>query len=413
MAARKKTTKKMGTFRQRATKHKKQIEQRHKESQERRDEGFSSASILDKENFPTGLEVWNPSFGEHIIDVIPFYAGKQHPRDPEGDWSYCVDFWVHRNVGPANQHFACNQRNFEKRCAVCDYIAAHDLSKEEFNRIKAKRRCVYLVWVHDEERKEEKKGIQVWEVSHFFFEKKVDGIAKKPRGGGIILWADHDRGKSVVFRIKKGGKFETPDGKSIDSQEYSDFSFLDREEPIPDKLLDHGIALDELVFVKSVYKDAKKELYASEEDEDLDKEVTDDDDTETDDSEPDDEIDEADDDVELEDEEDQEDEVEGEDESDEFADEIETADRKALRIHIRDCDECSDVKVYKKDSDDDIRAKIMEAHGYEAEAEDEGEEEAEGECPAEDGTYGKDADSFEECLDCDLYDKCAELSGVA
>ena len=40
-------------------------------------------------------------------------------------------------------------------------------------------------------------------------------------------------------------------------------------------------------------------------------------------------------------------------------------------------------------------------------------EEADGECPADNGTYGKDADSFEECLDCDVYDKCDELSGVA
>lgn len=407
--AKKKSTKKMGTFRQRAAKRKSQIEKRHKESQERKDEGFSSSTILLRDQFPAGLEEWQPEVGEHIIDVVPFYAGVNHTRDPQGDWSYVVDLWVHRNIGPSNQHFPCMQRNYEKRCAVCDYIKAHDLSKNEFNRMKAKRRCVYLVWVHDEERKEEKKGILVWEVAHFFFEKKVDGIARRPRGGGIVLWADHDRGKSVAFRIKKEGQFETDDGKKIDSYQYTDFSLLDREENIPDHILDHGVALDELIDMKPKYGLVKKAVYASDE-EDIDEEPE----SEEYDDAGDAEVDEDDgaveegEDEDLAEETEEEEEVEEEDEGPD----LESMSRRDLLVYIRDNE--LDVKAFKKDSDDDIREKIIEALGSEEEQEGEEIEEEEGdeECPAEGGTFGKDADTFEECLECDVYDKCAELSGV-
>ena len=79
-------------------------------------------------------------------------------------------------------------------------------------------------------------------------------------------------------------------------------------------------------------------------------------------------------------------------------------------------------KVYKNDTDDDIRAKIREALGGTASEEEtpakapksgkKGKAAApvdDPECPAG-GTYGKDADQHEECLECKHYKACATES---
>jgi len=92
------------------------------------------------------------------------------------------------------------------------------------------------------------KGIQIFEVAHFFFEKKVAEIAKKPRGGGFTDWTHYDHGNHVYWTIGKTGSYEDAQGTKRDSKEFTAFQLLQRETPqIPDHILEQSFALDEII----------------------------------------------------------------------------------------------------------------------------------------------------------------------
>ena len=80
------------SFREKAEKFKGELEKRHKESGERKDEGTMGSHIFNleklKEYMPNGVNIWRPKEGLHEIDIIPFFAGSQHPRDRESEWYY-------------------------------------------------------------------------------------------------------------------------------------------------------------------------------------------------------------------------------------------------------------------------------------------------------------------------------------
>jgi len=208
--------------------------------------GGNYPTIFDKNKIPEGRKFWKPTKGDHIIDIIPFFAGPNHPRVSEGEVSYVLDLYVHNGIGPKREPFVCKAKNFQQTDPICDWIARNRLSTEEWKKFSPKRRTVYLVWVHDDE-KEEAKGLQIWEVAHFFFESHVDEIAKSPRGGGAVVFSDVDTGKSIAFSIKVSGKYTDGNGKERDSLIYVGHRFVDREEAIPDEILEQSFPLDSIV----------------------------------------------------------------------------------------------------------------------------------------------------------------------
>jgi len=214
------------------------------------DKGYSFGSIFLPNAFPEGMEQFKVTPTKegagYIIDVIPFYAGKQHPLKPEGRLAYLVDLWVHR-MGDA--HLVCQMKTggWKEPDSICTYAKVNNLSTDQWKKLNSKRRCVYFVWDHTTP-EEEAKGLKWWEVSHFFFEKNVDEISKNPRGGGAIAWSHHDHGKSVAFTAKVTGQWTDGQGNKQDSHEYTGFQFVDRFEPaIPDKILEQTFALDETI----------------------------------------------------------------------------------------------------------------------------------------------------------------------
>jgi len=439
-------TPKKGSFRAKAQKMKKDLEKRHQEAGERTDERMEFGTYFNKDDIPEGVEFWKAEKGRHIIDIVPFFAGKNHPRDPEGRLSYVVDLYVHRNIGAKNTPIVCPQRNFDEPCPICEYISKRRLPKSEWDLIGPKRRTVYFVWVHDEAQKEEKKGLQIWEVSHWFFEKEIDELAKMPRGGGYVNFSDIDKGRSISFKVKSSGSYIDPNGQKQESIEFTGYQFIDREEKIPDSILDNVFPLDDVINMKTPYNEIKEMFDANQSDsenEELDE------DPEPEDSELDDKPDyeeeaqeifdgmdrlelrryiktndinvkvyktDTDDEIRdkireeigatlegasnLEEEEpEQEEEPEEVEEDNEEAegDEFDEMDRTTLRKYIKS--NGLEIKVYKKDTDDEIRDKIRESN---RESENVG-------CPGN-GVYGKDANEYIECAECGLYDDCVELS---
>jgi hypothetical protein len=432
---------------------------RNEEAANRQKEGtVARANYMIKEKVGA-LPFFNPDAGEHIIDVVPFIAGRQDPRNPEGSYAYVVDLWAHFNVGAGNEAIVCPRLNFQKKCPICDYMRATRLERKDWQLIKPKRRTLYLVWPHDEDKKMEKKGLHLWDVAHWYFEDKITEIAKKPRGGGYVLFQSPDKeGKQIRFSIKKGKYTDKDTGESGERKEFTGHSFLDRDEDLPEKIVNHGIHLDELVNMKPTAHEievkfaGEEEPPAEEAEETAEVEETEEEPT-----------------PEVEEEEENEPEP-GDTPEDDGLDDL---DRTQLKMYIKE--NGLEVKVFKSDTDDSLRVKIREVLGAatavseeevpevladepdefegmsrddlkrfivknklqetvkvfktdtediirnklrEATAEAPAEEKAPkaGKAPAKSGktpvcpaggTYGKDADQHQECLECKFYKECA------
>jgi hypothetical protein len=458
-----------------AEKMKQDLLKRTEEAANRQKEGTSArANYFIKEKVGN-LPFFTPGKGEHIIDIVPFVAGRQDPRNPEGAYAYVVDLWAHFNVGAGNEAVVCPRLNFQKKCPICDYMRANRLERKEWERIRPKRRTIYLVWPHDEDSKMEKKGLHLWDVAHWYFEDKITEIAKKPRGGGYILFQSPDKdGKQIRFKVEEGQYTDKDTGATGKRNEYKGHSFLDRDEDLPEKIVNHGIHLDELINMKPSVKEIEVK-FAGEEEPPAEEEPETEEPLADEEPEP----------------EAAEEEPENEPEPEQAEDDLDALDRTNLKKYIKE--NGLDVKVFKNDSDDDIRAKIREATGGPVEEPEEAPEEepaeeppadepdefeemsrdemkryivknglkdtvkvfktdsdddlraklreavggaaaeepeppktpAKGkgktaaapkkgpapECPAG-GTYGKDADQHEECLECKHYKACAAESGA-
>jgi len=249
-----KPAQKTGTsFKDRFRNQKQDLMKRHQEQVDSKDSGTKYPTIFDDEKIPKGIEFWRCKPGEHLIDIIPFFAGSQHPKVKEGELAYVVDLWVHVGVGAMNIPYPCTNRNFKETDPICEYISQNRLPTEDWKRISPKRRTAYLVWVHDSP-EEEKKGLQIWEVAHFYFEEKIDEIAKSPRGGGAVAFSDIESGKSIAFTVKKVGTYKDAKGTDRDSIGYLGHRFVDRDiDVIPERILEQSFSLDEVIKMKPDY----------------------------------------------------------------------------------------------------------------------------------------------------------------
>lgn len=144
----------------------------------------------------------------HIIDIIPFIAGNKWPTKTtdikEGDWAYVLDLYIHSNVGPGKAMVVCPAKNYGNPCPICDEVEELGNQGVDWNDIPfaPHRRCAYNVLIMDDAKTEEE-GIQVWEVSYSYSEKAIVSLARSPRGGGFIPFADPDKaiGRSIAFDV--------------------------------------------------------------------------------------------------------------------------------------------------------------------------------------------------------------------
>ena len=178
-----------------------------KELEKRYDEDFDNQNdygdIQGKWPIKNIDNAWKCNAGGHYIDVIPYDVGPNHPKIPEGERAYCLDFWVHFNEGPHKADaFLCLAKMFNERCPICEH--KNKLKSEEYfdeDKIKdltPKRRTLYNILCSDNE-KEEEKGVQVWHVAHFYMQKNLLPLVKDERTGEKILFADPIEGRTIWF----------------------------------------------------------------------------------------------------------------------------------------------------------------------------------------------------------------------
>jgi len=217
------------------------LKDKTKESHGRRDSSGITNSFFDPEKMKN-VKTWWASKGEHIIDIIPYIAGSNDPYNEKGDPTYVLDLEVHRNIGPKEEMVVCLAQ-FGKTCPIC--MEARRRSREgadyktDIKPLKPSRRAVYNVIVRDGGQME-KKGVQVFEIAHWFMEKHLSKIAKDPRSNGYIVFSDPDEGRSVSFERTGAGRENT---------NYDGHRFIDRIDPITDEELDQAYCLDDLIKI--------------------------------------------------------------------------------------------------------------------------------------------------------------------
>lgn len=236
-----------------------EMEERLKDSYNTKDDSGRYKSVLNK-SMLGNVGMWKCKEDEHFLDIIPFVAGKHHPTLKEGKMAVNLDIYVHRKVGVNEDDYICLAKTYGKPCPICEE-QANIRKQENFDNDYAKslnptRRVVYNIVCRDNNT-EVAKGIQIFDVSHYLFEKKLAELSRKPRGGGFILYTDPDEGKTIFFRKK---------GNSATNTEYSAFQFEEREEPISDALLDAALCLDDLLVIPT-YQQVANAFYGHEEEE--------------------------------------------------------------------------------------------------------------------------------------------------
>lgn len=238
-----------------------ELAKRTQESHERKDGDVFLKYFLSDSDLPMwkcGVTKDDP----HIIDIIPFLAGPNFPTGSSkyqikpGTPVYVLDLYVHQNIGPGEAWIVCPAKNYGKPCPVCEDIERRKRKGEEwddYSDIAPKRRCVYNVICYDN-KKEEDKGIQIWEVSHRYSEKAFQALAKNARTGDVISFCSPDKdGKSISFEVSDDD-FRTIGGHK----------FLDRDYEITDDVLDQAYILDEQIALLT-YKEIENLYFGEDE----------------------------------------------------------------------------------------------------------------------------------------------------
>lgn len=179
----------------------KELAQDYQRSYDTKDAGGSFKNIwVDELPFPR-LKIKN---GQHLLDIIPYLCGPNDPSHSEGTMVSYLDILVHGGIGPNSDMYICMDQ-YKKRCAVCEeirHMKDNDADEEDIKRIGAKRRGIYFVISYDEG--EEKKGIQIMDLSHYLFQNNLIAQAKQPdqiahKTGAWINYAGIEDGKRIFF----------------------------------------------------------------------------------------------------------------------------------------------------------------------------------------------------------------------
>ena len=224
--------------------------------------GGSRKGVMDWKKVDGEVNFFKPAEGKNRINIIPYVIKtKNHPLVKRGDFEigdtdYVMDCWVHRSIGVSEANVICLKETYGKPCPICEQSAllAKEGKDKEAKDLKPKRRVFYNV----QDLKDPDK-LKVFEASHNLFEKELIDEARDDEEGGFVDFADVENGKEIKFRAS-----ETSFGK-IKYMEFKSFGFEDRDEPIPDELVESAISFDEIMNVPT-YEEVEKIIYGQEDD---------------------------------------------------------------------------------------------------------------------------------------------------
>jgi len=207
--------------------------------------GVSGKRILDLEKVGGYKKemFYRPKAGMNHIDFVPYVVkSDRHPdRLKVGTPDYALTLFVHRSVGAAKDNFICLNSQYGKPCPICEAREAlkldPDATKEEIAALYPKKRCWYNVI--DLDSKDKNQPVQIFEESHFLFEKELlEFITAK---NAFEFW-DIEFGKTLEFmaaehKSDKGNHFK-----------YKQF-YLDDRQPYGEEIYDEAYNLVDLLYI--------------------------------------------------------------------------------------------------------------------------------------------------------------------
>lgn len=201
-----------------------------------------------------GVKFWQCGAGDHLLDIIPYEAGKwdPNPEVKEGDYAFFLIVQIHNNVGPTKDRVVCPAWNYKRPCPICEaWQEAKDAGDEaRMKELRPQQVVVYNILCWDNE-KETAKGVQVWSVAHWNFQRFLDVLSKSSRQGGVIPYADADSGSSIAF---------TRQGTKRENTVYLGHRFETRDYVIRDEWLQQAWCLDDLLDIRT-YEDLYESFY--------------------------------------------------------------------------------------------------------------------------------------------------------
>lgn len=142
--------------------------------------------------FDGSVPTFKPKEGLNVIRFLPPTFGDET--------SYVYEIHAHYDIGPDHGAYICEQKMFNKPCAVCEDRGK--FSEAEQKDLRPRKR--YLAWVID--RSEERAGPKLWDLSPSM-DKDISAQCLD-RHGKITLIDDPENGHDVEF-MRSGTRLDT------------------------------------------------------------------------------------------------------------------------------------------------------------------------------------------------------------
>ena len=284
---------------------------------ERQARGVSQYGYL---RLPKGVNIFKEEPRTRVeLDVIPYVVtGDNHPdKDEEygiavkGELWYKRPYWLHRGVGPDNQSVVCPS-SVGKPCPICEYRAQllKDGARWDEDTVKALKpsmRNLYVVIPKNNKNYPEEPHI--WDISQFLFQDKLNEEIQENEE--YETFPDLEEGYTLRIRFAEG---------SFGANKFAEVSridFIERKKPYDEEsILEKIPSLDDILEVlpyptiESMFfgnmgpdededeeyddEDVKKKKRKVDEDEDIDDDMEEEEDEEDDDEDVDEDEDEED-----------------------------------------------------------------------------------------------------------------------
>lgn len=194
---------------------------------------------------PAGMQRFTPKEGEYTLAVVGYPAGKGNPGADEGFLACVRPYWAHRGIGANMDVYLCPAQTYGKPCPICaarnEVIKIHGWKSDEAKALRSSQRGLWLIL----DRADERKGLQLFDVSNFAFgEPLFDKMnRKRPK---YDSFHDPDAGfdVEVAFKEEKIGTMGFPKAVDIDFKQ---------RDALPDDIVKQaeGICLDECLVCLS------------------------------------------------------------------------------------------------------------------------------------------------------------------
>lgn len=336
---------------------------------------------------PKGINMFKEEPKTRVeLDIIPYVVTcDNHPdRDEEygiavkGELWYKRPFWLHRGVGSDNQSIVCPS-SVGKPCPICEYRAqllkdGAEWDDDTVKALKPSMRNLYVVI--PKKNKNYPEEPHIWGISQFLFQDKLNEEIQENEE--YETFPDLEEGYSLRIRFAEG---------TFGSNKFAEVSridFIERKKPYDESILEKIPSLDDILeilpyhtieamFFGNMSPDEDEEY----DDEDVKKKRKEDEDIDDDmEEEEDEDIDE-----------DYEDDEEDEEEDDEDKDE---EDEEEEEEHDKKKSKKSPPKRRQ------LHSKVTKGKGK-------------NKCPYG-HEFGVDNDSYDDCDNCEVWEKCLEAS---